>query len=93
MPISGWPTCSANLWQRLCHVGLTRHGAFQLPLTQEQLGDTVGLTSVHVNRVLSRMKAEGLITLEAKRMIIHDVDRMMAIAGFDPRYLHLVARS
>ncbi len=77
---------------RMRQVGLTHDGAFSLPLTQEQLGDTMGLTSVHVNRTLQKMRAEGLISLQGGVLTIHDPDRMAAIAGFDPNYLHLDRR-
>jgi len=81
-----------ELWMRMCHVGLSDDGAFSLPLTQEQLGDTVGLTSVHVNRVLQGMRTEGLITMQSKTLTILDTERMTMIAGFDPKYLHFRRR-
>jgi CRP-like cAMP-binding protein len=82
-----------EMWLRMCQVGLTEGGEFSLPLTQEQLGDTMGLTSVHVNRVLQRMRAEGLISLSSKNLVIHDIDRLKQIAQFDPNYLHLERRN
>jgi CRP-like cAMP-binding protein len=82
-----------EMWLRMCQVGLTEDGEFSLPLTQEQLGDTMGLTSVHVNRVLQRMRAEGLISLSSKNLAIHDIDRLKQIAQFDPNYLHLERRN
>jgi CRP-like cAMP-binding protein len=82
-----------EMWLRMCQVELTEGGEFSLPLTQEQLGDTMGLTSVHVNRVLQRMRAEGLISLSSKNLVIHDIDRLKQIAQFDPNYLHLERRN
>ena len=81
-----------EMWLRMCEVGLTSGGEFSLPLTQEQLADTMGLTSVHVNRVLQRMRTEGLIRFSNKQMLIHDVEHMRLISGFDPNYLHLDRR-
>lgn len=82
-----------EMWVRMSQVGLVSDaGEFSLPLTQEQLGDTVGLTAVHVNRVLQRMRAEGLISLSSRRLTIHDAERMQEVAGFDPNYLHLERR-
>ena len=81
-----------EMWLRMCQVGLTSNDAFSLPLTQEQLADTSGLTSVHVNRVLQRMRAEGLISLSSKQLTIHDIGRLKEVAGFDPKYLHLERR-
>lgn len=81
-----------ELWLRMLQVGLVTEGEFSLPLTQEQLGDTMGLTSVHVNRVLQRMRSEGLVTLSGKNLTIHDMDRLKKVANFDPKYLHLERR-
>lgn len=82
-----------EMWLRMCQVKLTQGGTFDLPLTQEQLANTLGITPVHVNRVLQRLRAEGLITTRGRRMTIHDVDALKAAAEFDPRYLHLDART
>src|SRR6187402_2632167 len=78
-----------EMWTRMRQVGLAEEQSFHLPLTQEGLGDTVGLTSVHVNRIIQRMRKEGLITLRGKQLEIHDFERLSLIAGFDPSYLHL----
>ncbi|RZL84207.1 MAG: Crp/Fnr family transcriptional regulator [Sphingomonas sp.] len=81
-----------ELWERASRVGLVSGGAFDLPLTQEQLGDTLGLTSVHTNRVLQRMRGEGMITLESKRLTIRDMQAIRHAADFNPNYLHLTRR-
>ncbi|PXA97581.1 cyclic nucleotide-binding protein [Nostoc sp. 3335mG] len=82
-----------EMWMRMCQVGLANDGRFDLPLTQEQLGDTLGITPIHVNRVLQRMRAEGLISTGRRQLTIHDVDALQEAAEFDPRYLHLDARA
>lgn len=74
---------------RMRAVGLAGDGAFNLPLTQAEMGDTMGLTPVTVNRVLQRLRGEGLITLEQKRLTLHDPDRLATQSGFTPNYLHL----
>jgi CRP-like cAMP-binding protein len=81
-----------ELWARLSAVGLAAEDHFTLPLTQEELGDTVGLTAVHVNRTLQRMRAEGLIEFHRKQLTIRDPRRLMDAAGFEPNYLHLERR-
>lgn len=81
-----------ELWMRMRVVGLADEGRFSLPLTQEELGETMGLTAVHVNRTLQRMRSEGLITLEKKQLTIHDPQRLMAEAEFTPNCLHLDRR-
>ena len=82
-----------ELWQRMFQVGLTRGDTYSLPVTQEQLGDTVGLTAVHVNRTLQQMRAAGLISTKSKQLTILEPERMKRAAGFDPKYLHLTART
>jgi CRP-like cAMP-binding protein len=82
-----------ELWERAAQVGLVNGNAFDLPLTQEQLGDSLGLTAVHTNRVLQRMRGEGLITFQGKRLAILDMEGMRGAAAFDPSYLHLVRRN
>jgi CRP-like cAMP-binding protein len=69
--------------------GLTTDHGFELPMTQEQLADATGLTSVHVNRVLKGLEAEGLIT-RRRRQIHYDDWRALQDAGdFSRRYLHI----
>ena len=81
-----------ELHQRLRSVGLISDGVFEFPLTQEDLADSVGMSAVHINRVLQHLRAEGLISLERQRLTILDVDRLRRFADFDPSYLHLVKR-
>ena len=78
-----------ELWLRLKMIGRTNGNEFYLPVTQAQLGDTIGLTPVHVNRTLQRMRTEKLIELESRRLKICDVEQLQEIASFDPKYLHL----
>lgn len=73
---------------RLEDAGLGEGRRQSMPLTQEQLADAVGLTSVHVNRILQQMKAEGLIRREKRLVIIEDWNRMRSVADFNPSYLH-----
>ncbi len=69
-------------------VGLTDDDSFELPITQEELGDTMGLSTVHVNRTLQDLRGQGLITSKGKQVIIDDLERLMALAEFNPNYLH-----
>ena len=77
---------------RLRHVGLVQDDRFDLPLTQETLADALGLTAVHTNRVLQRLRSEGLIVLEAGALTILDPAGLRRAAGFDPNYLHVKRR-
>jgi len=79
-----------ELWHRMRSVGLVNeHDQFDLPLTQEVLGDALGLTSVHINRTLKRLREEGFIAMHNRRLTILDPNGLMKITGFDPAYLHL----
>jgi CRP-like cAMP-binding protein len=81
-----------ELWRRLKSLGLADEDGFAMPLTQELIGDCVGLTSIHVNRMMRAMQADGLISC-AHRPSHHcrilDVSRLEAAAGFEEGYLHL----
>lgn len=62
---------------------------FELPLTQEQIADAIGLTSVHVNRMIQQLRGTGLIVTDGRSITLPDVARLRRLGGFDPRYLHL----
>ena len=73
---------------RLEAAGLASNHHYELPMTQEQLADAVGLTSVHVNRVLKQLGDEGLIRRDRRSITIEDWNRMRAAGDFNERYLH-----
>ncbi len=74
---------------RLDAVGIGEECNYQLPMTQEQLADTVGLTAVHVNRTLMALDAEGLTARSKRSVKINDLKRMAEVADFRSTYLHL----
>lgn len=78
-----------ELWARLNLVGLTDNAAYDLPLTQIELGDLLGLSSVHVNRLLQELRKAGLISLRGRRLVIHDLKEMRELSFFDDSYLQL----
>lgn len=82
--------CELHL--RLQLIGLVVQGQFHLPLTQEEFADATGLTPVHTNRMLQRLRREGLIQLESRSLTVLDVDALRQAAGFDPGYLHITRR-
>jgi CRP-like cAMP-binding protein len=73
---------------RLEAAGLATNHHYELPMTQEQLADAVGLTSVHVNRVLKQLGEEGLISRDRRSIVIEDWMRMREAGDFNERYLH-----
>jgi CRP-like cAMP-binding protein len=78
-----------ELFVRLQVVGLTTDNSFRLPLTQGELGDTLGLSTVHVNRVVQDLRKEGLITWRGETVVILDWGRLQQLAEFDPTFLSL----
>jgi CRP-like cAMP-binding protein len=92
----GRRTASAHLAHLLCElykrlevVGLAGNCVFDLPLTQAILGDTLGLSTVHVNRLISELRQLEILCWSQGRVEILDWDRLAALAEFDPRYLRL----
>lgn len=79
--------CEMHL--RLKSVGLTNDGSCDLPITQIELGQTMGMTAVHVNRMLQDLRSSNLIHLKERRLTIPDIDKLRAMCGFNPNYLHL----
>jgi CRP-like cAMP-binding protein len=79
-----------ELLVRLRAVHLVEDHAFQLPVTQVDLADALGLSPVHVNRVLQELRGNGLITLRGGAVHVLNWEGLKAAGDFDPTYLHLV---
>jgi CRP-like cAMP-binding protein len=75
--------------RRLEVAGLGEALHYELPMTQEQLADAVGLTPVHVNRVLKGLTTDGLIVRNRRMVQIPDWEALREVAGFTETYLHL----
>jgi CRP-like cAMP-binding protein len=78
-----------ELYVRLRVVGLADGNRYEIPLTQTELADTVGLSAVHVNRTLQELRGDGLITLRDQELTITDLPALKRVAKFNPSYLHL----
>jgi CRP-like cAMP-binding protein len=92
-----------NAYERLAHLfcelvakleaaGLAQADGCEFPLTQADLADAVGLTSVHVNRTLRALRNDGLIELRGRKLIVRDLAGLRRAGHFNPNYLHLEAR-
>lgn len=81
-----------ELLVRLEISGLTVGNSYDFPLTQVELGESLGLTSVHVNRTLQELRRLGLIEVENRRVNILDLEALKGVAEFDPSYLYLEKR-
>jgi CRP-like cAMP-binding protein len=77
---------------RMQMVGLVQEDRLALPLTQEQLADATGLTAVHVNRTLQRLRNDGLIEIGSGSLLIPNVGALREAAGFTGNYLHIKRR-
>lgn len=74
---------------RMTAAGLSDGERYELPMTQEQIGDATGLTSVHVNRTLKSLQAEGLVHRQKGFLSFEDWERIRSVADFSSLYLHL----
>lgn len=78
-----------ELHVRLGVVGLAQDNAFDLPLTQSDLAECLGLSIVHVNRTLMQLRKDGLLEFAGGHLRIHNVRDLQEKAGFEPGYLYL----
>ena len=69
--------------------GMGQDHAIRLPMTQTEIADMLGLTPVHVNRVLQDFRKQLLITLDHHRLTLLDIERLERIAELNENYLHL----
>lgn len=76
-----------ELWARAKNVGLVTDHQIDLPVTQTELSDALGLTPVHTNRVLRRLREEGLIVTGRGRLTIPDAVKLAKAVGFSANYL------
>lgn len=83
--------CELHL--KLQAVGLATRVQCPLPITQTDLADALGLTPVHINRVLQTMRAQSLIGLRSRTLVMESWDELLRIAEFDPTYMHLPTRA
>jgi CRP-like cAMP-binding protein len=76
-----------ELGSRLALVGMGSKEGFECPLTQYHLADTLGLSAVHVNRVLRQLRESGLVTFRDGHVTFDDYGGLVDLAEFDPAYL------
>ena len=76
-----------ELGARLKLVGLATADGYACPLSQYLLADALGLSAVHVNRVLRELREMGLVTFQNGQVTFQDFDGLVALADFDTAYL------
>jgi CRP-like cAMP-binding protein len=86
----------SRLAHLFCEIGIRREQAgqgdrvaFPLPITQADLGDATGLTSVHVNRTLKALREQSIVELRSGTVLVHDWDRLVSTADFDAGFMLL----
>ena len=77
-----------ELHHRLKTVGLVTETKFQLPVTQGDIADALGLSAVHVNRTLKKPRIQRLVSMTGQFVTITNGEGLRTVAGFDPSYLH-----
>jgi CRP-like cAMP-binding protein len=82
-----------ELYIRLGISGLTEKLSYALNLTQAELAECLGLTAVHVNRMLRELREQGLVTFREARVSILNWEGLQHAGEFDPSYLYLEQRS
>jgi CRP-like cAMP-binding protein len=78
-----------EMFLRVESIGGAQDRSCMFPLTQRDLADATGLTAVHVNRTLQRLRERGLISLQQRVLTIPDLAALMEAGEFNPDYLHL----
>ncbi|WP_298961101.1 Crp/Fnr family transcriptional regulator [uncultured Methylobacterium sp.] len=78
-----------EIFIRLRGVGLTEGHSYILPVTQADLGNAMGLSSVHINRTLQELRGCGLIVLKGRQLTIPNLAALQTASLFNPNYLHL----
>lgn len=78
-----------ELQSRLLVVGAAEGNSFRLPITQNQFAECLGLTGVHVNRVLRELREAGLADFRGGKVTVHDRGALEGLAEFDALYLYL----
>jgi CRP-like cAMP-binding protein len=79
-----------ELLVRFRAVGLTKDYAYELPITENDLGDALGLASIQVRDILTELTRDGLIKSEGRTLVIEEWDALKNVGEFDPAYLHVV---
>ncbi|HEX3882389.1 MAG TPA: Crp/Fnr family transcriptional regulator [Stellaceae bacterium] len=76
-----------ELLTRLQVIGLADECSYRIRLSQEVIGDALGLSLPYVNRVLRRLSEDGLVTIREHRFTINDIEALAALADFEQNYL------
>jgi CRP-like cAMP-binding protein len=76
-----------ELLTRLQAIGLADERSYRMPLTQELIGDALGLSVPHVNRTLRQLREDALVSIDGQIVVIRDIEALAALADFEKGYL------
>jgi CRP-like cAMP-binding protein len=79
----------SETYVRMAAIGRVQDQKFDWPLTQQDLGEACGLTAIHINRVLARLRKAGLLEVRDRRAHIPDPAKLAELGQFEPDYLYL----
>jgi CRP-like cAMP-binding protein len=82
-----------EMYARLDSIGMAENWTVPLPITQEELGDALGLSAVHTNRALQDLRGQDLITFERGKLTVDNWKGLVRVGEFDPAYLHLAPKA
>jgi CRP-like cAMP-binding protein len=77
-----------ELRRRLAVIGRKAGDSFEMPLTQEQISEALGITPVHANRIIRQLRDDGIVDISRGRVTVLDEAKLAELAQFDDRYLH-----
>jgi CRP-like cAMP-binding protein len=77
-----------ELRRRLAVTGYSKSGELEMPLTQEQIGEALGITPVHANRIIKQLRDENILDINRGRVRVLNETGLAELAQFDDRYLH-----
>lgn len=77
-----------ELYIRARNIELIVEQKFELPVSQLVLADALGVTPVHLNRVLRELRIHGALSMSRRSIVLKDIIILIQIAGFDESYLH-----
>jgi CRP-like cAMP-binding protein len=78
----------AELRSRLLAMGLAADDEFEFPITQSELAQALGISEVHVNRVIQTFRAAGILNIQRGKVSLKNIEQLLEIGGFNDLYLH-----
>ena len=78
-----------ELRARLKVIGRSKGKRVEMPLTQEQIGEAMGITPIHANRIIKQLREDGVLDFHRGYVTVINESKLQELAHFDDRYLHL----